>query len=125
MTPSLHVVGDASAVPLLRAALADGSAAFHVDLAGTAEADAVARLCEALRFPAWTGHTWDAVEDGLTDLSWLPTQPRVLVLDGLPGQALGVPAWADMLVELAATAVRWWARTDTPMMVLVIPRDGA
>ncbi len=121
MTPALHVVDVDAARDLLAAAVADGFTVWHARFSGVSEGDAASALADALRFPDWAGHNWDAVEDCLTDLSWLPAGPRLLIIDGLPGQALRAPAWADMVVELAATAVRWWARTPTPLTVVVIP----
>lgn len=121
MTPALHIVNVDAARDLVSAATCDGFVVWHARFEGQDEHDAAAELASCLRFPDWAGRNWDAVEDCLTDLSWLPPTPRLLILDGLPGSALRAPAWADMVVELAATAVRWWAFTATPLTVVVVP----
>ena len=36
---------------------------------------------EALAFPDWYGHNWDALADCLTDLSWMVADGYVFVLD--------------------------------------------
>lgn len=38
-------------------------------------------LAAALQFPAYFGGTWPAVEDLLTDLSWLPADEYLLVVE--------------------------------------------
>ena len=44
----------------------------RVSLAGaTGKKELLARLAQGLQFPAWFGANWDALEDCLTDLSWL------------------------------------------------------
>jgi hypothetical protein len=43
------------------------------DVAGCSDkAGLLARTADALEFPAWFGHNWDALADCLTDLAWRP-----------------------------------------------------
>jgi len=39
-----------------------------------------AEIAEALEFPDYFGHNWDALEECLTDLEWLPGKGYVLLL---------------------------------------------
>lgn len=39
------------------------------------------RFAEALSFPEWFGHNWDAFADCLADLDWLAASGHVLVVD--------------------------------------------
>lgn len=41
-------------------------------------------LYRTLRFPDYFGHNWDALEDCIRDLSWLPPGPVVLMHHDLP-----------------------------------------
>ena len=48
-------------------------------------------IAAALRFPDWFGQNWDALEDCLTDLSWLDADACVLVFEqAKPGDDFGV-----------------------------------
>ena len=37
------------------------------------------RICQALDFPDYFGHNWDALEECLADLEWLPAKGYVLL----------------------------------------------
>jgi len=44
-----------------------------IDCRGVRDRDVgVARIAQALDFPEWFGGNWDALQDSLRDLSWLP-----------------------------------------------------
>jgi hypothetical protein len=58
-----------------------GHSAVIADLAGCCDrAGLLARVAEALEFPDSIGGNWEALFDGLVDLSWLPAPGHVLVL---------------------------------------------
>lgn len=46
----------------------------------------LADLARALKFPSYFGHNWDALDELLRDLSWLPAEVRTVVIahDALP-----------------------------------------
>ena len=61
-------------------------------------------MAQALDFPDWFGHNWDALEDCLGDLSWRRDAGRVLLLRNYPrGEALGT------LLDVLASAAQYWA----------------
>lgn len=69
------------------------------------------RLADALRFPAWFGHNWDALADCLGDLSWLPHGGHLLVLEDCRRFARAAPDDYETLLEIFAdTASAWRAR---------------
>lgn len=74
-------------------------------------------IAAALQFPGWFGANWDALEDCLSDLSWLPAGGYVLVFeDARPGEELGV------LVDVLRCVAEWWAgRGKTFVAVFLDP----
>jgi hypothetical protein len=73
----------------------------------------LAELARALGFPAHFGRNWDALEDCLTDLSWLPARGYWLVVTGadrlLPADAEGYRTFVDLLGDVG----RAWGRRGT------------
>ena len=54
----------------------------RVDLYGCTSKDRVLdRFATALRFPAWFGGNFDALADSLGDLSWLPAEGYLLLIE--------------------------------------------
>ena len=54
---------------------------LHLDGARVdTKAEFLAAAAKALRFPAWAGRNWDAFEELVNDLSWLPPAPGYLLL---------------------------------------------
>jgi len=80
--------------------------------------DAAAR---ALRFPEWAGHNWDAFEELVNDLSWLPEAPgRVLLVDRLGHLAAAQPDQVRLALEiLRSAAANRQAAGEAPLIVLV------
>ncbi len=57
-------------------------------------------LADALGFPPYFGHNWDALHDALTDPSWLPPSGFVLRLRGWGRFAAAHPADAATLRQV-------------------------
>ena len=94
-------------------------------LDGTAIADKASflRACaDALAFPAYFGHNWDAFEECLTDLSWLSPAPAggviLLYTQAAPFIRRAPADWATARAILEA-AVAHWRGTATPLSVLL------
>ena len=83
--PSLACTGyiaRAERARYVAAASSLGFAVAAIDFGGcTGKDDALARFARALRFPEWFGGNWDALQDSLCDLSWLPADGYLLLLD--------------------------------------------
>jgi RNAse (barnase) inhibitor barstar len=72
-------------------------------------------IAAALRFPDWFGQNWDALEDCLTDLSWLPADGYVLVFEqAQPGDEFGV------LVDVLRSSAEHWAGRGKPFFALFV-----
>jgi hypothetical protein len=81
----------------------------------------IAAFARGLAFPDWVGHTWDALDDALRDLSWWPAGAvgRVVIVRG--AERIGTATARDraMLADILAAAVRRWAATPSPLAVLL------
>lgn len=94
---------------------------IELDGRGITGKEAFLRRCaEVFSFPEWFGENWDALEDSLTDLAWLPAQAGYLVV---------YAAWDDLAeadpgsfrtaLDIFAEAVESWRDSATPMAVLL------
>lgn len=80
------------------------------------KAEFLAALAQALEFPPWAGHNWDATADLLADLSWLEDPHPVLVWTAPEVLAAADPdAYAMALDVLAA------AGTARGLVTLLVP----
>jgi hypothetical protein len=93
---------------VLEALQGSGLALARVDL-GEPVFDAFRR---ALAFPDWFGHNWDALEDCLTDLSWLEAGGYVVLLEG--------NGPSDMLVDVLRSAAQFWAGHRIPFFAIFV-----
>ena len=100
-----------------------GGHAFHivdVDLAHCHDKRTLLAACQlAFSLPEWFGHNWDALADSLSDLSWLPAQGYLVILQHsrrLETQAHETFAtFIDILDEARDT----WGTRGVPMQVVL------
>ena len=72
-------------------------------------------IAQALEFPDWFGHNWDALEDCLTDLSWREAPAHVLLIENpKPGDDLGV------LTDVLRSSAEFWAGRGKPFFAIFI-----
>ena len=110
-----------SAGSLQEALEACGLATFVVDLRGAdGKAGILRAIATDLHFPGWVGRNWDALEDAMRDLSWLPTgtQGRAILLLGAEQPSAGSSEELEVLEDVLESAVASWAGTDTPLIVV-------
>ena len=76
---------------LIAAAERNGYFVFRIDLAAARNKDEMlGTIGQAMAFPEWFGHNWDALLDCLADLGWRPAEGYVVILehcDGIHGHA--------------------------------------
>jgi hypothetical protein len=89
--------------------------------AATDKASLLAGFAAAGRFPAWVGGNWDALQDALRDLSWMPGAGYAVLLDGWDGYAVARPGDAEVLRGVLLSAAAWWEDAGTPFHVLLWP----
>jgi RNAse (barnase) inhibitor barstar len=114
---------------LMSAAKAAGLGGFRVNLAKAEDkGQMLAAIAEALGFPDWFGHNFDALADCLADMAWQPAEGYLVLLehcDGIHGKAEedfvstlqifeqaandwreeGMPFWC--LVEMQSDGIAW------------------
>lgn len=74
----------------------------------------------ALRFPAWFGHNWDALEDCLGDLSWSDAPGHVLLIEGArAGDEFGI------LLDVLRSSAESWAARGKPFVAVFVDPAGA
>jgi hypothetical protein len=93
----------------------------HLARPAASKAELLDAVADALDFPAWTGRNWDALADSLTDLSWLPAGPQVLVWPAPERLRDADPAAYATAIEVFRGAARTSAGSARPLTVLLVP----
>ena len=92
----------------------------RVDLARvTTKAAFLEAVGQALRFPDWYGHNWDALADCLTDLSWMAADGYVIVLDHADTFAAASPTDFATALSIFQDAADTWREDGVPFWTLV------
>jgi hypothetical protein len=105
---------------IVQATLGSALHVARIDLAGALEKQAViGRIAKALAFPAWFGGNWDALEDCLSDLSWMTAGGHVLLIEGSADLPL---VERGTLVDILASAAASWAERKRPFFAVIL--DG-
>jgi RNAse (barnase) inhibitor barstar len=83
-------------------------------------------IARELRFPDYFGHNWDAVYDCLTDMSWLPADGYVIVVDGFDHLATAAPDQWEIGLKVLREACAFWRPLSRPMFALLYgPNEAA
>ncbi|MCA9982331.1 MAG: barstar family protein [Anaerolineales bacterium] len=128
LTPGVYQLQTELEIDSLVLDTAVSSAGWHgVVLTGRGIIDKAGLLTavgKQFNFPSYFGQNWDALDEMLCDLSWLPAAGYVVILEEFEGLALADGETWRTFVEIwqDATAV-WWAQ-GVPMFVLVRGRAG-
>lgn len=69
----------------------------------------LAEFARALEFPAYFGRNWDALEECLTDLGWLPARGYVLVVTDADRLLWRRPTEYRTFIGILEAAAREWA----------------
>jgi hypothetical protein len=119
--PGLHrLAGDSSVAEVAGVLGAADWRVLAVALDDTSDKGAVlAGFAAAGQFPDWIGANWDALQDALQDLSWIPAAGYVVLIDGWDTFAGGRQAEAAVLRQVLVSAAAWWSDAGTPFHVLL------
>ena len=75
------------------------------------------RFADALSFPDWFGHNWDAFADCLADLDWLAASGHVIIVDCGATIVHAAPGVLDICREILAEAIVERSEHGLPMWV--------
>jgi RNAse (barnase) inhibitor barstar len=95
---------------------------FWLDGHGVHDKQALLDRCvEEFLLPSYFGRNWDALQDSLTDLSWVPANSGYLVVyDRWRELADADPEAHRTLLDVFGAAVESWRNTPTPMAVFLL-----
>lgn len=97
---------------------------IELDLTGCADKAALLqRIAKAYRFPEWFGHNWDALADALDDLSWLPAEGYLTVVQGIGALPSLISDSTTTLLEIFGETASDWTADGIPFWILIA--DGA
>lgn len=105
---------------VMATARAAGCLVLQVNLAAARDKDALlAIIAKALRFPEWFGSNWDALNDCLLDMAWLPAPGYALFFEHC--DAIHARAGDDFLLlrQLLADATEAWREKGIPFWSLI------
>ena len=66
-------------------------------------------LAKALEFPAGSGRNWDALEEMLADLEWLPAKGYLLVVTSADELLVEDPDDYETFIDIVKTVAKEWA----------------
>lgn len=84
----------------------------------TNKAEFLTACAAALKFPSHFGHNWDALEECLTDLEWLPGGGYLLLYSHPKPFAQKHPKDWKTLIEIFQSAIDEWNEADIPMYIV-------
>jgi hypothetical protein len=93
---------------------------FNIDEENvTSQRDFLIRVGEALAFPKPSGQNWDAFEERLKDLTWLPGRWYVLLLQNVDAFVLRAPEDFRIVVEILISVSDYWWERRVPFHVFI------
>lgn len=103
------------------ASVADqGWMGFHVDGKQIHDkATFLTQFAEALSFPDYFGKNWDAFNDCITDMMWLPAPGYVVLYDHVSHFSANEPKDWSTARSILHDATRYWHSRGKPMYILL------
>jgi RNAse (barnase) inhibitor barstar len=110
---------------LVEAAAVNRFACLRIELRDCADKQGLlARLADALHFPAHFGHNWDALADALGDLRRGDVPGFVLLLEHSEAMRRTAAADFKIAMEVLQAACRDWAERDTAFWCFIALPDN-
>ena len=85
----------------------------------------LAACAEAMQFPAHFGKNWDALNDSIQDLSWVPAPRYILFFDRADIFAADHPSDWAIARSILRDAVAYWKQHDVPFYVFLRGRAAS
>lgn len=97
---------------------------FYIDGSSVIDkATFLAAAAQAMGFPSYFGQNWDAFEEMINDLSWVPGTGYLVLYENFAGFATHAPDdWAVALAILQHAAANW--RLQGIPMIVLLRRGG-
>ena len=86
----------------------------RIDLGTQDKQELLLRIATALDFPNTFGRNWDALSDGLRDLSWLPKAGFALLFENGGALQGSETDSFDTLLEILEESAQDWGERDVP-----------
>jgi hypothetical protein len=86
----------------------------------SSEEELLSAVAEALRFPDYFGGNWDALDDCLRDMNWLPSAGCVLFVLGAQRLWSSHGPQAGQLVESWLLAAEFWSQQSIPLHLVFV-----
>lgn len=84
------------------------------------EREMFSALAKSLSFPTYFGHNWDAIDECLRDLTWLPARGYVLEVRQSRHLWRRAPALAGSLIESWLFCAEEWATDSVPFHLVFV-----
>lgn len=122
----VYGVGDGDLGGLAAVARDAGLRVCRIDLEGCSDKRTLLmRIGTQLDFPAGWSRNWDALSDGLRDLSWLPANGYALLFSDADDLRQGSAADFDTLLDVLSEASARWAEDNVAFWAfLELPGGG-
>ena len=78
------------------------------------------KLSASLQFPDYFGNNWDAFDECISDMEWMPASGYVLVVSGAKQLWSNAPASAGKLVSAWLLAASSWASENVPFHLVFL-----
>lgn len=103
-----------------------GLAVFRIDISDAGDKKAfLDRIAKALQFPDWFGYNWDALNDCLQDLEWLPVRTGyVLIFEHGDLFAAGHEQDFETAIDVFRAASEYWKAGGRPFWVFLPLTSG-
>ena len=72
-----------------------------------------------MAFPDYFGHNWDALEECLTELTWIDAEGCVLLYDHAAVLAAQYPDVFATFLDIVQSAVEYWSQRSRPFYVVL------
>jgi len=118
----IHIVSSASAIE--ENGLSSRVGVYACDIGGVIdELMLFDKIAGSMKFPSYFGRNWDALDECLSDLEWLPTTGFVLVVRRCGTFWRNDPISIGRLIKTWLFCAQQWADQGTPFH-LVLSLDG-
>lgn len=106
---------------VVKSASQEGAKVFYLDGRKIAtKEDFLREAATAMNFPTYFGANWDAFDECIRDLSWIPAQKYILIYDRPDIFAKAQPEQWQIAQDILQSASQYWQESGRLMEVWVL-----